>query len=830
MPYSNATGGRRHSGIFNLLRAGTMCALATTGAFAQDASVHHVDVPAGKLTAAVNRLATQLKLQVVFDSSVASGVSTAGLSGEMTAEEALSRLLSGTDVQYRFVGGSTVKLMGATEAAAPVEGDGTKLAPIVVRGDAKRGDRAPNVAVLDAEDIEKAQASSLPELLQKTPGVSMGGGVRIEGQTLAIRGFARQSDVRIILDGAPKNFEKYDQGTVFIEPELLKRVEIEKGATSVRYGNGGFGGTVLMETKDAADMLRPGEEWGIWAKSGFQSANKQFLETGALYGKSDFGGPVTYDGLLAATWRKSDDMRVGGGEIYNYSNSKLTTLLANVGAEYDGHEIRGTVAYGQNDNWGPVAAIRGQSAPSEFNIARYGYKEAMRRLLTWREIEDFTSTLNYSYTGDSDLVNYRMMASFSSTSQHATRPNIPGLNPSASTGGFENDAAYTDIKFEAENTSNFTLAGLSHSLNYGVQYFDHDRDIWMYDVANRTQAQYNYGYYAPWFMPEGTQKTFAAFLRDRIELTDTLTVTPGLRFDHVRSKGVPNEAPRFNNPLAGHDYSAVTHQGVTPAISLSWEATPSMRFFADWAYAMRVPNIDEIYSTQSLQTKASGTSRDLEVERNSTFNIGVDMSFNDVLTTGDMLSTRISAYNNHVSNPVTRRFGTANLAGVTGNVPFYWNTPSYDIRGIELQSHYETERMFADLGVSWMTGERTGAVNNIWGPDTYINDLAPLTVIATAGIKVPDQDLAFGWTGTFVDDQNRTPYNQGGQTYARPPSAGYAVHGLFLDWTPTSGLMQGGEVHLAVDNIFDKYYEPYLSDGISAMPGRNFKIAISRKF
>ncbi|MBD9523024.1 TonB-dependent hemoglobin/transferrin/lactoferrin family receptor [Ensifer sp. ENS06] len=830
MSYWNTTGRRRQSGILSLLMAGTVFALTTTVALAQAAVRNHVDVPAGKLTTAVNRLASQLKLQVVFDSSVASGVTTPGLSGDMTAEEALARLLSGTGVRYRFVGSSTVKLMGAVEAATPADGEGTKLAPIVARGDAKDGDRAPNIAVLDAEDIEKAQASSLPELLQKTPGVSMGGGVRIEGQTLAIRGFARQSDVRIILDGAPKNFEKYDQGTVFIEPELLKRVEIEKGATSVRYGNGGFGGTVLMETKDAADMLRPGEEWGVWAKSGFQSANKQFLETGALYGKSDFGGPITYDGLLAGTWRKSDDMRVGGGEVYNYSNSKLTTLLANVGAAYDGHEIRGTVAYGQNDNWGPVAAIRGQSAPSDYNITRYGYKEAMRRLLTWREIEDFTSTLTYSYTGDSDLVNYRMMGSFSSTSQHAKRPDIPGLNPSASVGGYENDATYTDIKFEAENTSNFTLGGLSHSLNYGIQYLDHDRDIWMYDITNRTQAQYNYGYYAPWFMPEGSQKTFAAFVRDRIELTDTFAVTPGLRYDHVRSKGVPNEAPRFNNPLAGHDYSAVSHQGVTPAISLSWEATPSVRFFADWAYAMRVPNIDEIYSTQSVLTKASGTSRDLEVERNSTFNIGVDLSFNDVLTTDDMLSTRISVYNNHVSNPVTRRFGTANLADVTGNVPFYWNTPSYDIRGIEWQAHYETERMFADLGVSWMTGERTGAVNNVWGPDTYINDLAPLTVIATAGIKVPDQDLAFGWTGTFVDDQNRTPYNQGGQTYARPPSAGYAVHGLFLDWTPTSGFMEGGEVHLAVDNIFDKYYEPYLSDGISAMPGRNFKIAISRKF
>ncbi|MEH3111682.1 MAG: TonB-dependent receptor plug domain-containing protein [Agrobacterium cavarae] len=106
-------------------------------------------------------------------------------------------------------------------------------------------------AAFDSADIERSQASTLPQLLQRTPGVATAGGVRLQGQTTVIRGFARPSDTRCCWTVAPKNFELYDQGSIFIEPEILKSVELQKGATSVRYGNGGFGGTILMENEDS---------------------------------------------------------------------------------------------------------------------------------------------------------------------------------------------------------------------------------------------------------------------------------------------------------------------------------------------------------------------------------------------------------------------------------------------------------------------------------------------------------------------------------------------------------------------------------------------------
>lgn len=820
------------SPLLSLLLGSVVLASLPEGAWAQQADTISIDLPAGSFAASLSRFASQSGLQVVFDASLASGKSSGRVSGSMTVGEALQRLLAGTGLTYRFVGERTVKL-DKVSADAPASGtdDETLLSRVTVEAGGVFNSGAPSVAEIGAAQIEAAQSNSLPQLLQKTPGVSATGGVRLQGQSLSIRGFTRQSDVRILLDGAPKNFERYDQGTVFVDPEMLKRVEIQKGATSVRYGNGGFGGTVIMESKTAEDMLLEGRSFGAWVKTGYQTANHQRLGSAAIYGKSDFGGSVTYDGLASVIWRKSGNMRVGGGQVYEASSDRLTSFSANGGLEVDGHELRASVIYGRSSDYGPPAANRGDLDLTAYSISRYGYELARLRALALREMEDFSSSLKYGYTGDSDLVNVKAMLSVSSTDLHMTRPTIAGFTPSASLGGQEDDAKYTDVKFELENTSNFDLGGFSHVANYGVQYMHHDRDTWMYDIANRNSAQYNYGRYTSWIMPQGKQDTLAAFIRDEIALTADFKVTPGLRFDYVRSQGVPNAAPRYNNPAAGHDYSAVSHSGATPALSLRWEATPETTLFADWAYAMRVPVIDELYSSQSASTTASGTSRNLEVERDNNFNIGISHQFDGLLAEEDTVKTSLALFYNHVTNPVTRRFGSANLANVTGPVPFYWNTPSYKIYGADLSVNYDSETIFSTLGLSWMNGSRNGAINDVRGPDTYFQDLAPFTGNVQLGYKFADWDLAISWTGLFVSAQNRTPYNQGtGYFYARPESKGYAVHGISVDWTPKEGSLAGIEVHAAIDNLFDKYYEPYLSDGIAAMPGRNFKVSISRKF
>ncbi|MCP2848806.1 TonB-dependent receptor, partial [Salmonella enterica subsp. enterica serovar Typhimurium] len=87
------------------------------------------------------------------------------------------------------------------------------------------------------------------------------------------------------IDGAVKGFEKYRFGSgVFIEPELLKAIEIERGP-SLKSGSGALGGTISATTKSAADYLRPGERVGGQIKYGYNANSNERLRMVTAYGR-----------------------------------------------------------------------------------------------------------------------------------------------------------------------------------------------------------------------------------------------------------------------------------------------------------------------------------------------------------------------------------------------------------------------------------------------------------------------------------------------------------------------------------------------------------------
>ena len=48
-----------------------------------------------------------------------------------------------------------------------------------------------------------------------------------------------------------------------MDNDLLKRVEVVKGASSVLHGSGAVGGIVSMRTKDVSDFINPGSDYGV---------------------------------------------------------------------------------------------------------------------------------------------------------------------------------------------------------------------------------------------------------------------------------------------------------------------------------------------------------------------------------------------------------------------------------------------------------------------------------------------------------------------------------------------------------------------------------------
>src|SRR5690348_12894697 len=68
------------------------------------------DIPAQPLAQAITQYERQSGVRVSFDSSAAIGRESHAVSGNLTAEDALTQLLAGTGLRYRFTARMTVKI------------------------------------------------------------------------------------------------------------------------------------------------------------------------------------------------------------------------------------------------------------------------------------------------------------------------------------------------------------------------------------------------------------------------------------------------------------------------------------------------------------------------------------------------------------------------------------------------------------------------------------------------------------------------------------------------------------------------------------------------
>ncbi|HEY8509267.1 MAG TPA: STN domain-containing protein, partial [Steroidobacteraceae bacterium] len=77
------------------------------------------EIPAQDLGSALQMLAQSRDLQVLYFSELVKDVRTGGASGELTVEEALTQLLSGTGLTFRFVDDRAITILPVTTSQPP---------------------------------------------------------------------------------------------------------------------------------------------------------------------------------------------------------------------------------------------------------------------------------------------------------------------------------------------------------------------------------------------------------------------------------------------------------------------------------------------------------------------------------------------------------------------------------------------------------------------------------------------------------------------------------------------------------------------------------------
>ncbi|BCB66436.1 hemin receptor [Haemophilus influenzae 3655] len=709
-----------------------------------------------------------------------------------------------------------------------------ELLPIIVNTN-DDSNKLPGRSVLKQKNIEQQQADNAANLINILPGVNMAGGFRPGGQTLNINGMGDAEDVRVQLDGATKSFEKYQQGSIFIEPELLRRVTVDKGNYSPQYGNGGFAGTVKFETKDARDFLQENQKIGGFLKYGNNSNNNQKTYSTALVLQNE---QKNIDLLLFGSVRNAGDYKRPDNSKILFSKNNQKTGLIKVNWQISPeHLLTLSSVYGIHKGWEPFAAKRDiLPKPSSSDIMRYGTDIAWKRKLVYRDQKDENYTLKYNYLPENNpWINLSTQFSYSKTTQNDMRPKEASSGLVGSLGN-QSWITYSDLTFDINNTSTFNIKTTVHELLFGLQWLKNTRNTLMYHKGKMKDKTYNYGYFQPYYMPSGRQYTQAFYLQDQIKWKNIIFST-GVRYDHINNIGQKNLASQYNDISVGHNYSQKNYNGWSYYLGLNYDINHYLSLFTNFSRTWRAPVIDEQYETQYSKASVSATSLNLEKEMINQTRVGGIITLNHLFQENDAFQFRATYFYHRGKNEIFKTRGV-NCVGNAADTKYvcpkpignYRNLPGYVIQGAELEAYYQSTYLFGELTYSYVKGKRDTSPRNPWGKtSTWIAEIPPRKATATLGFNIPKYNFTAGWRAEFVRRQDRSPLSSDPKAgyWSLPASRGYSLHNLFLSWSPAK--IKGMNIKITVDNLFNRAYNPYLGE-LASGTGRNIKFSLSQKF
>jgi hemoglobin/transferrin/lactoferrin receptor protein len=632
------------------------------------------------------------------------------------------------------------------------------------------------VTVLNQEDMDRAQAGTIGDFFKSMPGITPVGSDRVEGQSFNIRGIgslaaADESKILINVDGTTKFYEQYRMGSIFTEPELYKSVEVLRGpASSTLYGAGALGGTINLTTKDASDFLEPGQTGAVKLKSTYDSNGDGFL--GSVIWAQRL--TETTDFLFSGNYRSSGKISTATGAVISGSDFAAWSGLAKVTHRFaDDNEQTLRLTYQQ---WN-----------SDANDTDYSQTGTLSSFGTIdRHISDKTATLSYENpAADNPWLDLKFSLSYSDTTVRQEDASMPvAASPLFLPGTY----AYRTWSGRLENTFDQSGEGFENHFTFGMQLSSQNR------IANTDNGS------DLSFHPQGTDTKLGLYAQDEFVWNDRLTLIPGIRGDFVW------QTP--DSSISGA--SNVSALALSPKLAAHYKINDTLAIFGSAAHTERMPTLDELYSWNAATASYPGgrsPSLSLKKEESNNFEIGFSLSRQDLLQSGDSLQLKTTAFNNSLTNMITVNPNT----GQATAVPYYANIGKALIRGVEVETAYDSDYVFASA--AWSIMEGSDLTNG-----TALTTIPATSVSGKIGGRLPDKNLEFGWNAFFA-----SPIATGATT---GPFKAYQLHGVFASWKPEDGMLKGLEVRASIDNLFNTPYQNNLSG--DAGKGRTFKVSLAK--
>ncbi|WP_110946580.1 TonB-dependent receptor [Pseudomonas bohemica] len=799
------------------------------------------------LVSALNEFSQATGWQVGMSSDLARNVTSPGVSGTLSAEQALDQLLAGSNLSYRRLGNNNVVLekrsTSGTLALEQVTVSATRQAQSV--------DSVPStVTVHERTELDRANVNNIRDLVRYEPGVSVGGaGQRAGTSDFNIRGIDGD---RILtqVDGVEVP-DTYFSGPYanthrnYVDPEIIKRVEILRGPASALYGSSAIGGAVSYYTLDPEDIIKPGQYVGARLKTGYSSADNSWLNSATVAGREG-----DFDGLLHVSQRNGRETESYGEHggtglsrtAANPEDARATNVLAKLGWNYgDNDRLAFTYEkYKDDTHTNQKSAVGGPFIPGRGASGMYRSREGNDVITRERFGLENTFALNSLLA---DNVKWSLNYQIAKTDQDTLERYVPGSRDVWRT----RDTTYKERQwiFDAQLDKAFNIADTEHLLTYGTTLKQQKvtglrsgsgtcaavlgtcRTVGAPSASDLLLPNSDF--------PDPTVNTYALFAQDQIKWGDW-TFTPGARYDYTTLDPHATEAFLRAVSLTSADQfddKEKKWHRLSPKLGVTYAISDAYTWYGQYAEGFRTPSAKALYGR--FENRTTGyivePNPNLEPEKSRSYETGLRGRFDE----GSFdVAVFYNKYRDFINEDAIQP-ASSNEAVFQAN-----NIRHATIKGVEVKGRLNLDSFGAPQGLYTQ-----GSLAYLYGrnEDTGqpINSVNPLTGVFGLGYEQDNYGGLLSWTlvkrKTRVDNSNFHAPDGSSSQFKTP---GFGLVDLTGFYKVTEDVTLSGGLYNLADKrywLWDdvRGYDGVGEAGVTApasldrltQPGRNFAINVA---